>query len=66
MISALGNIWSIVEQSMVEAELIESVALSTRRLSLSTCMRGIAFANKDDEGSLAAREAQRLTESSRK
>jgi hypothetical protein len=34
--SALGDIWSMVEPPMVEAELIESIALSTRRLPLDT------------------------------
>jgi hypothetical protein len=34
--SALGGIWSMVERPMVETELIESIALSTRRLPLDT------------------------------
>ncbi len=34
--SALAEIWGMVEQPMVEAELIESIALSTRRLPSDT------------------------------
>jgi hypothetical protein len=34
--SALGDIWGMVESPMVEAELVESIALSTRRLPSDT------------------------------
>lgn len=34
--SILGEIWSMVEPSMIEAELVESIALSTRRLPYGT------------------------------
>jgi hypothetical protein len=34
--SILGDIWSEVKPAMIEAELIESIALSTRRLPLDT------------------------------
>jgi hypothetical protein len=34
--SVLGDVWGSVEPPMLEAELIESIALSTRRLPLDT------------------------------
>jgi len=34
--SILGDIWGAVEPTMIEAEIIESIALSTRRLPLDT------------------------------